>query len=286
MTALMESRPERAPTRSSSGLAVGFVAASCTAVLDGWLMNLQAHGRSAAALNMPDMGMTDIAKFWAFPLLQASGLVGLAFAYLSVVLGLQQSGRAVRLLGLDARRIHRLHEQVSWAVVALVLVHVVATVYDAMGNTWSTVLVPGKVAEQGWPAAEWGFTSGIIALYLLILLAPSVRVRRFIGVRRWRLMHRFVLVFYVLSVWHALILGLDVAYYGWIRPALWLAQIPVLLLFIRRLGAPRRGAIRGDRRVGAARAVSIAVLTGLAGAAVVAIVLVVVTGHSDLVRTV
>jgi hypothetical protein len=38
--------------------------------------------------------------------------------------------------------------------VGLVLVHVAATVFDAMGNSWITVLIPGQVASTGWPEAE------------------------------------------------------------------------------------------------------------------------------------
>jgi hypothetical protein len=157
-----------------------------------WIVNLQAHGRSAAALNMPEIGMTDIGKYWAFPVLQASGLTGLVFAYLSVLLGLQQSGRAVSWFPLTYRQINRIHRQVSLMVVGLVLIHVVATVFDAMGNTWQSVLLPGAVAATGWPAAVWGFNTGILAFYALLLLAPTFYARRRIGIRRWRFLHRFV----------------------------------------------------------------------------------------------
>ncbi len=103
--------------------------------------------------------MTDIGKYWAFPVLQASGLTGLVFAYLSVLLGLQQSGRAVSWFPLTYRQINRIHRQVSLIVIGLVLIHVVATVFDAMGNTWQSVLLPGAVAATGWPAAVWGFNT-------------------------------------------------------------------------------------------------------------------------------
>lgn len=75
-------------------------------------------------------------------LLQASGLAGLAFAYLSVLLGLQQSARALPGLPFSYRQRDRLHRQISLLVIGLVLVHVVTTALDAMGDSWKTALIP------------------------------------------------------------------------------------------------------------------------------------------------
>jgi len=199
-------------------------AVATTLAVYSWIVNLLAHGPSAAALNMPEMGMIYIGKYWASPVLQASGLTGLLFAHLSVVLGLQQSGRAGSWFPLTYRQINRIHRQVSLMVIGLVLIHVAATVFDAMGNTWQSVLIPGAVAATGWPGAVWGFNTGIFAFYALLLLAPTFYVRRGIGIRRRQFLHRFVLLFYGLSVRHALILGLDVSYYGWIRPTICLPK--------------------------------------------------------------
>lgn len=92
---------------------------------------------------------------------------------------------------------------------------------------------------------------GIFAFYLALLLGPTYYLRRRLGVRTWRFAHRFVLVVYVLSVWHALIIGADVEHYGWARPALWLLQIPLLVLLAWRLvrsspptGSPTTGPAR------------------------------------------
>lgn len=260
------------------------------------ILRLQAQGRSAAALNMPDMGMADIAKFWAFPVLQASGLAGLIFAYLSMVLGLLQAGRPVRWLPLGYRDLDRLHRQVSGLVIGLVLVHVTATVFDAMGNDWVTVLVPGAVGWQGWPAAVWGFDAGIFATYTLLLVAPTFYLRRSVGIRRWRFVHRFVLVFYVLSVWHTLVLGLDVAYYPVLRPVIWLCQIPLLAMLIRRVATPLRsdasrsaagrsaaGRSAAARRVGGFFRY---LVVNTCAAAIVAILFIVATGHAGFIQTV
>ena len=275
---------ERAGARSA--LLITIVGVVVTLVLYVWIARLQSQDRSPAALSMSSMGMSNMSKYWSFPVLQASGLAGLLFAYLTALLGLQQSGRAVSWFPLSYRQIDRAHRQLSLLVIGLVAVHVLATALDAMGDGWKSVLVPGQWASQGWPQAVWGYNTGIFAVYVLILVAPTFYLRRMVGLSRWRFVHRFVLVFYGLSVWHALILGLDVGYYSWVRPLIWLLQIPLLVLLIRRLRSP----LRSDRKItGGRRLALLAVRHGLqvvSAAAIVAIVALLVTHHSGFIATV
>jgi hypothetical protein len=236
----------------------------------GWISDLQSRGDSAAALAMPSMGMTHLDTFWAFPVLQASGLAALLWAYLGVALGLAESGRTMRWLPLRRRELDRLHRSISLLVIGLIIVHVIATVFDAMGDTLVTVLVP---QAEGWGAARWAYDLGIFAFYLSLLLGPTYYLRRVVGTRAWRLAHRFVIVVYILSVWHTLIIGADVQHYGWMRPALWLAQVPLLALFCYRLMSP---AARSRTAAATATRYGFA----LAGAAaMIAIVAIVATGH-------
>ena len=257
-----------------------------TLALYVWIARLQSQDRSPAALAMSSMHMNQMARFWSFPVLQASGLAGLLFAYLTAILGLQQSGRAASWFPLGYRQIDRTHRQLSLLVIGLVAVHVLATALDAMGDSWKTVLIPGQWASQGWPQAVWGYNAGIFAVYILVLVAPTYYLRRMVGLSRWRFVHRFVLVFYGLSVWHALVLGLDVGYYSWLRPLIWLLQVPLLALLIRRL----RGPLRSDRKISGSRRLALLAtrygLQALSAAAILAIVALVVTGHSGLVATV
>ena len=257
-----------------------------TLALYAWIARLQSQDRSPAALAMASMHMNNMTKYWSFPVLQASGLAGLLFAYLTAILGLQQSGRAASWFPLSYRQIDRIHRQTSLLVIGLVAVHVLATALDAMGDSWKTVLIPGQWASQGWPQAVWGYNAGIIAVYLLVLVAPTFYLRRMVGLSRWRFVHRFVLVFYGLSVWHALILGVDVGYYAWLRPVIWLLQVPLLALLIRRLRSP----LRSDRKVSGRRRLALLAsrygLQAVSAAAIAAIVALVVSGHSDLIATV
>lgn len=269
-----------------SGVVIAAIGIVSTLLLYAVIAHLQAVGESAAAIAMPEMHMKNMAVFWAFPILQASGLTGLFFAYFSIVLGLLQSGRTPSWLPLSYRQIERFHRQLGLLIVGLVAVHVVATALDAMGDSWQTVLIPGQWAYLGWPQAVPGYNLGIFAIYTLALTAPTFYLRHIIRADRWRFIHRFVLVFYALSFWHALILGVDVGSYRWIRPLMWVAQLPLLVLFIKRLLEPRNKRYNGSP----VRRVLLTVmrygLVVISGATIVAILIIVVSGQSGFIPTV
>ena len=279
-------RPPRDQEATRSAVIITVVGVAVTLALYAWIARLQAQDRSPAAVAMSSMHMNNMTRYWSFPVLQASGLAGLLFAYLGAMLGLQQSGRAASWFPLSYRQIDRVHRQLSLLVIGLVAVHVVATALDAMGDSWKTVLIPGQWASLGWPQAVWGYNAGIFAVYILVLVAPTFYLRRLIGIRQWRFLHRFVLVFYGLSLWHALILGLDIGHYPWLRPLIWLLQVPLLALLIRRLRSP----LRSDRRLSSGRRLMItAVRYGLQAAsasAIIAIAVLVITGQSGFIATV
>jgi predicted ferric reductase len=230
-----------------------------------------------------DMDMRDMSRYWAFPWLQATGLAGMAGLLLSVPLGLWTAlGRASA--GIETVRIARFHRQLSVAVLVLVALHVVLTTLDGMGDSWRTVLVPGSWARQGWPEATMGYNTGIFALYCMTLFAASFYLGGLrIGAERWRWLHRTMWLAYGLSVWHALILGLDVAYYAWVRPLLWTWQIPCIGLLLAR-------SYRGFAAAIALRRLFVAAAWAMVGAACalggVAIVLLVGSGRFDFVPTV
>ena len=93
-------------------------------------------------------------------------------------------------------------------------------------------------------------------------------------------LHRLAAIVYVLSIWHALLLGADIAFYGWVRPMMWLLQIPLLLLFIRRLVTSARGGTRAPVTRGVCYA-----LSAVSAAAIVGVLAVVITGNSGFVTS-
>jgi methionine sulfoxide reductase heme-binding subunit len=208
------------------------VALALTAFFYFSIYGLQSQNKSAAAINMPDMGMHDMAKFWAFPIMQSAGLTALIMAWFSVALGLAQaSARTMKTFGFD---IDKLHRHLGLIVLGLAFAHAFVDVWDAMGDSFLTNFWFNGWAKD-WPPANLAYNLGVLSFYLLLLLAPTFYLRKKIGERTWRYAHRFVLLVYVMSVWHTLALGADVAYYGWVRPFIWLAQLPLLWWFAQRM---------------------------------------------------
>jgi len=243
-----------------------------------WLYSLQSADQSAAAIGMSSMHMNRMGVFWSFPLLQASGLAALIWAYLGVALGLVQSGRNLHWLPLSKGQTDRLHRQISLLVIGLILVHAVATAFDAMGDNLKTVFVPW---QESWTAAVFAYNIGIFALYLALLLGPTYYLRSRLGPRTWRIAHRFVLVVYILAVWHTLIIGADVDYYSWIRRFIWMMQVPLLAVFVWRLLRPAR-----SMRQGWARPLRYS-LTGIGAAAAIWITIIVADGsYTSVVRSI
>src|SRR5581483_11686966 len=116
---------------------------------------------------------------------RASGIVALALVSLSVVIGLAMATKVIRRPGLK-RACVRLHEHVALIALLAIAVHGLAL----LGDRW---LRPGLrgIAVPFAISYRPQFTGlGIIAGYLALLLGPSFYVRRRIGARRWRQLHR------------------------------------------------------------------------------------------------
>ena len=182
---------------------------------------------------------------------RASGIVALVLISLSVLMGLAM---AARVLGRPAikRAVARLHEHVALVALVAIAVHGLAL----LGDHW---LKPGLrgIAVPFAMSYRPSFTGlGIIAGYLALLLGPSFYVRKRIGARRWRKLHRFTVAVWILSAVHTLGSGSD-------RSKLWLQCIvlapvvPIVYLLVLRLlpgeargaaGAKRSGAVAGSPR--------------------------------------
>jgi sulfoxide reductase heme-binding subunit YedZ len=87
---------------------------------------------------------------------------------------------------------------------------------------------------------------GVIAAYLAALLGLSFYVRRRVGAKRWRRLHRYTLLVYLLGVIHTLGAGTD-AEAPWLRAVLLATGTPILFLFLLRTlpePPPRRSPAR------------------------------------------
>ncbi|ASO20586.1 hypothetical protein FHR81_004698 [Actinoalloteichus hoggarensis] len=197
--------------------------------------------------------MADADRYWVYFLSQAFGWSALLWAYLAVVLGLLVSGPRPGWLRWQPARIERLHRTTSLSVLSLTAAHAllyaVQVVRDRAPAAWGErilaafvrAFVPGgHDGSTGWIAMPIGQA----AFYLAIPLGLAYYFRRRIGARAWRVLHRFIIVVYALSVWHTLLYSTNVWYEGWPRTVLWLLQVPIALLLLWRLIRPAR---RGER---------------------------------------
>jgi sulfoxide reductase heme-binding subunit YedZ len=173
----------------------------------------------------------------------ASGIVALLLISLSVLIGLAMAGKTFKRPTVK-RGAARLHEHVAIPALAAIAVHGLALLGDHwLRPGWRGVTIPFALSYKP------GFTGiGIIAGYLAALLGPSFYVRRRIGARRWRKLHRAIVVVWVLSVIHALGAGSD-AHKIWLRACVLAPVAPIVYMFVvRTLGAEGKRAHRARGR--------------------------------------
>ncbi len=160
---------------------------------------------------------------------RASGIVALALISLSVVMGLAMAARAIRRPAVK-RTIARLHEHVALIAILAIAIHGLALLGDHwLKPGWRGITIPFALSYRS------AFTGlGIIAGYLTLLLGPSFYLRRRIGARRWRTLHRGTIIIWLLAVVHTLGAGSD-------RAKLWMQWIvvapvvPIVYLLVLRL---------------------------------------------------
>lgn len=192
--------------------------------------------------------MADTGGFWMYYLSQAFGWSGLLWAWTTVVIGLLLAGPSPARLPISGPRLERLHRTTSLNTIALITAH--ALLFAAELIYQDTAAWPSRVGTAVMEAfipggynsgtGVWAMPIGQAALYLAIPLGLLFYIRHRIGPRTWRVLHRFVLLVYVLSVWHTLLYGTNVWYDGAFRNTVWLLQLPIAVLFLLRLLRPAR----------------------------------------------
>lgn len=166
---------------------------------------------------------------------RAAGIVALIASTASIVLGLTLAGRLAKGRGRlgDARV---LHQTFGIATVAALAIHVISLLFDP----W---LKP-TIAELGIPFTI-GYRPlwtglGIIAGYGIIVLGMSGFLRSRLGAK-WKYLHRFTGLAWVLSVAHTIGAGSDTGTW-WLTAVLVFCVAPVVVLLAMRIRAARRKA--------------------------------------------
>ncbi|GAB2579671.1 ferric reductase-like transmembrane domain-containing protein [Streptomyces capparidis] len=266
-------------------------AVGVTAAVFALLYARMESGSSATVAVMPFMD--DPAEYWMYLLSQAFGWSGLLWAWGTVMLGLLVSGPRSDRLPVSRAALERWHRTTSLTTMALMAAHALMFAAELVRYearlSWADRLWSGFADSfvPGWYDSGTGRTAipiGQGALYLAVPLGLLFYLRHRIGANTWRRLHRFVIVVYVLSVWHTLLYGTNVWYDEWPRTVLWLLQLPVAALLLLRLLRPARRAERlgpPGRREGASRAGWAVRAAGrlAVGAVVVGLLAVVVSGH-------
>lgn len=132
------------------------------------------------------------------------GIVALLLLAASVTIGLFLSGRMSRRPGGPARLKH-LHEALALTALGAIAGHGLFLLGDAyLHPAVSDIAVPFAMAGQPvWTGV------GIVGGWLTAVVTFSFYVRKWIGNRAWRRLHRLTLAIYVLSLAHTLGSGTD-----------------------------------------------------------------------------
>jgi len=174
------------------------------------------------------MRTTDLAGHGWWLASRASGVTAFVLVSCSVLLGLAMATKILRGR-VKAPVLMKLHEHLALTGLVAIAVHGITLLGDAWLNPGPVgLLVPFTMSYRPL------FTGlGIIAGYLAALLGLSFYVRRRIGTKRWRSLHRLTLLVYVLAVGHTLGAGTD-ASTPWLQAILIVTGAPILFLALLR----------------------------------------------------
>jgi methionine sulfoxide reductase heme-binding subunit len=158
---------------------------------------------------------------------RAAGIAALLLASLSVCVGLLMGGRIFKARKPDLRVTH---EALSLATLAALVVHGLTLLGD--GYLHPSL---GDIAIPFLSGYKTFWTSmGIVAFWALLVLGLSYYARNRIGVQRWRKLHRFAALAWVLGLAHSLGEGTD-AGQAWFLAMVAIVAAPALALLLARL---------------------------------------------------
>jgi sulfoxide reductase heme-binding subunit YedZ len=162
---------------------------------------------------------------------RAAGTLALLFSSVGVGFGLLMGGKLLKGRGPDLRAAH---EALSMATIVAIVVHAVALLGD-------TYLKP-SLADIALPFASsymtFWTTIGIVAGWMMIILGLSFYARGRIGQQRWRTLHRFTALAWILGLAHSLGEGTD-AGTAWFLVATGIVAIPAAALLVARMSRPQ-----------------------------------------------
>ena len=179
--------------------------------------------------------MTDPAPHLFWITSRAAGFAALVLASLAVSLGLLMSTKLLKGRTGDLRSAH---DTLALATIVAIVVHGVTLLGDQfLHPTIFDISIPFVSGYKTlWTSL------GIVGGWGLILLGLSYYARRWVGAVRWRKLHRFTALAWLLGLAHALGEGTDAGQL-WFLAMIALVAIPALGLLATRLA--RSGSATG-----------------------------------------
>jgi sulfoxide reductase heme-binding subunit YedZ len=157
---------------------------------------------------------------------RAAGTAALLLSSISVCVGLSMGRKLMRKRRSDLRVAH---EALSLATIVALIVHV----FSLLGDGYLHPSV-GDLTIPFLSSYETLWTSiGIVAFWAMLALGLSFYARARIGVQRWRLIHRFTALAWLLGLVHSLGEGTDAGQL-WFLAMIAIAVVPALVLLAGR----------------------------------------------------
>ena len=159
---------------------------------------------------------------------RAAGTAALVLASLAVCLGLLMSTRLLKRFGAPDLRIA--HEALSLATLVAIAVHGLTLLGDQfLHPSFADISVPFVSGyKTGWT------TLGIVSGWALAALGLSYYARARIGQDRWRSLHRFTALAWVLGLGHSIGEGTD-AGQTWFLVMIGIVAVPAFVLLLWRM---------------------------------------------------
>jgi sulfoxide reductase heme-binding subunit YedZ len=157
---------------------------------------------------------------------RAAGTAALVLSSISVAVGLTIGSRRLRGRLSDLRV---LHEALSLATIVALLVHV----FTLLGDGFLKLSIVDLTLPFASGYETFWTTLGIVAFWALLALGLSYYARARIGAQRWRVLHRFTALAWLLGLAHSLGEGTDAGQL-WFLAMVAIVTVPALALLLGR----------------------------------------------------
>jgi sulfoxide reductase heme-binding subunit YedZ len=162
--------------------------------------------------------------FWIIS--RAAGTTAVVLASLAVGYGLVMGGKLVKGGASDRRSIH---EILSLSTMVAIAIHGLALI----GDTWLHPSLLDVTVPFLGSYRTLATSIGIIAGWGMIILGLSYYARKRIGITRWKLIHRFTALAWLMGLVHTFVEGSD-AGKPWFIALVGLTAAPALVLLVLR----------------------------------------------------